>query len=122
MLALAKIGNEHNLPVRKLERIVMRGRSIEIDPSKARNLMAGFPGRKEPERRIAFDFIFERQLRPRQQTDCHARLGWIRKAARYRIWKVGRYQLVADRCGPGCNIMKTVVTHRTPPICPQRRR
>src|SRR5689334_9390966 len=88
MLALAELGNEHDLSVRELQRIVMRGGPIEIDLPKARNLVAGFPGGQEPERRIAFDFIFERQLRPRQQTDRHARLRRVRKAARYRIWKV----------------------------------
>jgi hypothetical protein len=28
-----------------------------------------------------------------------------------------RYQFVADLGGPGRNIVKTVVTHRTPPVC-----
>jgi hypothetical protein len=81
-----------------------------------------FPGGQETERGIAFDFFFECKFGPWQQTDSHARLGRIRKAPRYRIGKLGRDQPVPDSCGSGRYVVKTVVTHRTPPVCAQPRR
>src|SRR5262249_12206516 len=102
--------------VGELQRIMVRRRPIEIDLAEAGDLVGRFSGRQEPERTYALDLFFECKFRPRQQTDGHARLARVRKAASDRIWKLRRYKLVADLGGSGRNMVKTVVTHRTPPF------
>src|SRR5262249_24261217 len=122
VLTLAKICNQHDLPVGELQRIMVRRRPMEIHLPEAGDLVGRLSGRQEPERTIALDLFFECKFRPREQTDGHPRLARVRKAARDRIWKVCRYKRVADLGGSGRNVVKTVVTHRTPPVCAQPRR
>src|SRR5262244_1216056 len=95
---------------------MVRRRPIEIDLAEAGDLVGRLSGRQEPDRTIALDLFFECKFRPREQTDGHARLARVRKAARDRIWKLCRYNHVADLGGSGPNAVKTVVTHRTPPV------
>src|SRR5262249_8929499 len=89
---------------------------MEIHLPEAGDLVGRLSGRQEPERTIALDLFFECKFCPRQQTDGHARLARVRKAARDRTGKLCRYKLVADLGGSGRNAVKTVVTHRTPPV------
>src|SRR5262249_51829671 len=95
---------------------MVRRRPIEIDLAEAGDLVGRFSGRQEPERTFALDLFFECKFRPREQTDGHIRVAWVRKAARDRTWKLCRYKLVADLGGAGRNMVKTVVAHRTPPV------
>src|SRR5215813_13039487 len=101
---------------------MVRRRPIEIDLAEAGDLVGPFSGRQEPERTFALDLFFECKFRPREQTDGHVRVAWVRKAARDRIWKLCRYKLVADLGRSGRNMVKTVVTHRTPPVVHKPRR
>ena len=116
VLTLPKFGNKHGLPVGELQRIMMR-RLLEVHLPEAGDLVGALWGPPESERRVAPDLFFECKFCPREQTDGYARLAWVRKAERDRIWKMCRYKLVADLGGSGRNMVKTVVTHRTPPLC-----
>src|SRR5262249_39796437 len=114
VLTFAKICNQHDLSVGELQRIMVRCQPIEIDLAEAGDLVGRFSGEQEPG--FAFDFFFVCKFRPGQQTDSYARLTGITEAARDRIWKLCRYKLVTDLGGSGPNVVKTVVTHRTPPV------
>ena len=116
VLTLGEISDQHDLSIRELERIVVHRPVIEVDLAEASHLVRQLPGRQEPERSVAFNFFFECKFRSRQQTDSYVRLTGITEAARDRIWKLCRYQFVADLGGSGRNIVKTVVTHRTTPF------
>src|SRR5215813_11427533 len=90
VLALTKISNQHDLPVRELQRIMMRCRPIEIHLPETGNFVSRLPGGQEPERSIAFDLFLECKFRPGEQTDGYARLARIRETARDGIWKLCR--------------------------------
>src|SRR4030095_8784707 len=122
MLTLPKAGNQHDLPVGELQRIVVRQPLIEVHLPEAGDLVARHSGLPHPGRREASDVFFECKLCTREQTDGYAGLAWIRKAARDRISKECRYKLVTDFGWSGRNVVKTVVTHRTPPVVQQPRR
>jgi hypothetical protein len=102
----------------------MHCRVLEVDLAEASHFVREFPGGQEREPSVAFDFFFECKFCARQQADGNARLPGITEAARDRISKMCRYKLVTDLGGSGRNVVKTVVTHRTPPVCaqPQRRK
>src|SRR5262249_55130522 len=122
LLALTKIGHQHDLSIRELQRIVMRCWTVHVDLPKAGNLVRRFPGRQETERGVAFDLFFECKLGPRKQTYGNARLTWICEAARDGIGELCRDQFVTDLRRSGRYVVETVVTHRTPPVCAQPRR
>src|SRR5262249_46181874 len=95
---------------------MVRRRPIEIDLAEAGYLVGPFSGRQESERIIILHLFFECQFPPREQTDGHVRVAWVRKGARDRTWKLCRYKLVADLGVSGRNMVKTVVTHQTPSV------
>src|SRR5262249_28299280 len=115
VLTLAKICNQHDLPVGELQRIMVR-QPMEIHLPEAGDLVGRLSARQEPERTFALDLFLECKFCPREQTDGYVRVARVRKAARDRTWKLCRYKLVADLGGSGRNMVKTVVTHRTPPV------
>src|SRR5262245_32634148 len=88
LLALAKVGDQHDLSIRELERIMIRRRLSEVGLSEASHFVRCFPGGQETERSIALDFFFECQLSPWQQAHGYARLTGITEAARNGIWKL----------------------------------
>src|SRR5262245_34627914 len=100
----------------------MRRRTIHVDLPEACNLVSRFPGGQETERGIALDLSFECKLCPGKETHGNARLTGICEAARDGIGELCRNQFVTDLRWPGRYIVKTVVTHRTPPVCAQPRR
>src|SRR6516162_3982286 len=75
-LALAQAREQHHLPVRKLQRIVMGHGVVQVDLPKARELLSDLLVREnaDAERRLAFDILVERNLGAGQQTDRNMRL------------------------------------------------
>ena len=75
-LALAQAREQHDLPVRKLQRIVMGHGVVHVDLPEARKMLSDFLVRKnaDAERRLAFDILVERNFGARQETDRNMRL------------------------------------------------
>src|SRR6516164_6083022 len=112
-LAFAQAREQHDLPVREFQRIVMDHSVLHVDLPEAREPLSDFLVGEDPDakHRLALDILVERNLRARQQTDCNMRLPNRGKAARDRIAELGRHQLVLDLGRPGRHIVQTIVTH-----------
>src|SRR6516162_3817608 len=83
-LAFAQAREQHDLPVREFQRIVMDHSVLHVDLPEARELLSDFLVGEDADakHRLALDILVERNLRARQQTDCNMRLPNRGKAAR----------------------------------------
>jgi hypothetical protein len=65
MLAFARPGEQHGLPVGELQRIVMHHRPAHIDLSELRHFLPEVPmfhAREKNKKALILDFLFERDL------------------------------------------------------------
>jgi len=113
-LTLAQACDQHHLPVREFQRIVMGHGVVHVDLPEAREPLPDLlvwqnAGAK---RRLAFDILVERNFGAGQQADRNMRLAGRRKTARHGIAEFGRHQLVLDPGRPGRDMVQTIVTHR----------
>src|SRR5689334_18264396 len=103
--------DQNRLPAGKLQRVVMCIWMVQVDLPEAGHRLAGFPARLEPKHRIAFDVLLERDFGARHKAYRDAGFSDRGKATSNRVRKFGRYQLIANFCGPGDDVMETVVAH-----------
>src|SRR5215471_4946210 len=112
-LAFAQAREQHDLPVREFQRIVMDHSVLHVDLPEAREPLSDFLVREnaDAEPRLAFYILVECNLGARQQTDRNMRLPDRGEAAGDGIVEPGRHQLVLDPGRPGRHIVQTIVTH-----------
>ena len=74
-LAHTQAREQHHMPVREFQRVVMGHGVVHVDLPEAREPLSDFLAREnaEAERRLAFDILVERNLGARQQTDRNMR-------------------------------------------------
>src|SRR5215470_14316981 len=113
-LTLAQARDQHHLPVRKFQRIVMGHGVVYVDLPEACESLPDLlvwqnAGAK---RRLAFDILVERNFGAGQQADRNTRFAGRRKTARDGITELDRHQLVLDPGRPGRDMVQTIVTHR----------
>jgi hypothetical protein len=111
MLPGAEPGQEHDLAVRKFQRIVMVVRVVQVDLLEARDLLPQLLVGEEAECVLALDFALKHELRPRKEADGDIRLSDGRKAARDRVRELCRDEFVADLCRAVRYVLQAVVTH-----------
>ena len=105
-LTLTQARDQHHLPIRKFQRIVMGHGVVYVDLPEAREPL---PDRlvwqnADAERRLAFDILIERDFGTRQQADRNIRLANRCEPSRDGIWEFGRYQLVLDPVATWCRL------------------
>src|ERR1019366_10072140 len=110
MLAFAQPGQQHGLPVRKLQGIVMRQR-ILVELTEASYFLPEFVAEGIAPDIVVFNVVLKSDLRTRPHTHRHVWVSNFGEATVVEMLKLCRYQLVRDLCRPGCNEMQTVVAH-----------
>src|SRR6516165_11767806 len=113
-LTLAQARDQHHLPVREFQRIVMGHGVVYVDLPEACETLPDLlvwqnAGAKQ---RLAFDILVERNFGAGQQADRNMRFAGRRKTARDGTTELGRHQLVLDPGRPGRDMVQTIVTHR----------
>src|SRR6266851_2478374 len=68
---------------------------------------------KEVEWRFTLHIFLEREFRARKQTNRNAWLSDSTETTGDRPAELGRHQLVANLCGSGCDMLQTIITHRS---------
>src|SRR6266849_3575231 len=117
MLPLAQPGDEHNLPVRELECVVMHVRLILADLPEARHFLFDlFPELQIREKTmLVFDLFLERDLRAGKEAHGYVWFSDRGKTASDRVAEFRRHQFVSDHCRSRCDELQTVVAHRRYP-------
>src|SRR6202020_224194 len=82
MLPGAQTREEHHLTARKIERVMVVVRVVEVDLLEARDFLPQLLVGEEAKRVFALDIAVEHELRPREETDRDVRLFHRRKPAR----------------------------------------
>src|SRR5260370_32225194 len=113
-LTLAQAREQHYLPVRKFQRIVMGHGVVHVDLPEAREPLPDLLvwQNTDAKRWLAFDILVERDFRAGQQADRNIWLADRREAARDGLGEFGRHQLVLNPGRPGRDMVQTVITHR----------
>ena len=110
-LPFAQQCQQHGAPIRKLQRIVMRGQLVLVDLAENRRLMVDrlcLPAKQA--RRQASDLAGEGQFGARHQTYRHAEIVGVGEAARSGT-EITRYKLIAHFRGPRPHALEAKVTH-----------
>jgi len=97
-------GQEYDFAAGKLKRVVMCVTLIGVQPSKLshpfHDLLALV---KEVESGLILHVFLEREFRARKQTNRNPWLSDSSETTGDRPVELGRHQLVANLCGPGCD-------------------
>src|SRR5215831_13456005 len=111
LLTLDEFGQEHGLPIRKLERVMVHPRLVLVDLPKDRRLV-GHPARTQAEESGcgACNVAGKRKLRSRKHAHCRGDIFLGGKSARTGT-KVARGELVADSGSTPLHIVQAVVAH-----------
>jgi hypothetical protein len=105
-LAWDHAGQQHDLPVGKLEGVVVGVPLVGIDLSKAGHPGGHLATREEKVKlRIVLNVVFERDLGPREKANRDGGLFGSCKTAGKRVGKCGRNQFFADPCGSRRNVV-----------------
>src|SRR6516162_3028308 len=112
-LTLAQARDQHHLPVRELQRIVMGHGVVHVDLPEACEPLPDLLvwQNASAKRRLAFDILVERNLGAGQQAHRNMRRVGRRKTAGNGIAEFGRNQLVLDPGRPDRDMVQTIVTH-----------
>jgi hypothetical protein len=117
-LALAQPGEQHHLPVREFQRIVVGHGVVQVDLPEAREPLSDLLVRQnaDSKRGLALDVLLECDLGAGEQANRHMRLADRGEAAGNGIAELRRHQLVLDLGRPGHGMVQTVITHRRAPL------
>src|SRR5262249_16784578 len=110
-LAIGQVSQEHDRPVRKLKRIVMRSQQIAVDLAEYRRLGAGLLDLcSRRAQGCEGNLLGERKLRSRENAD---RRRWIPGCGKASCAgpEVSRRQLITDLCGARPHMLQAVVAH-----------
>src|SRR5262245_47924770 len=108
-LARAKAREQHYLPVREFQRVVMGHGVVHVDLPEAREPLPDLVVWQNTDavRGLAFDILVERDFGARQQADRNIRLADRREPSRDGIGEFGRHQLVLDPGRPGRDMVSS---------------
>ena len=111
VLTFAQVRQQDDPPIRKLKGVMMGVRLTFVDLSKPCHLLSEPPPREEPAR-LALDLRLKSKLGAGKHANGHVRVIHRDKAARNRVGKAPRYQLVTNLRRPGCDRRKVVVVRK----------
>src|ERR1700730_5163855 len=113
-LAFAQSPEQHDLPAGEFERIVIHVRLVVVELPEPRHLFTELSVRQEgAKREVVFHFVLEREFRARKQTNRTPWLSHSSETPSDRAAELRRHQLIANLCRSGCDMLQTVVTHRS---------
>jgi hypothetical protein len=92
--------HQHDLSIRKFQRIVMDARLVGVDLPEARQPLTDLPRTEKPKRRLTLDVVVEGNLGAWHQANRYARLSNRNKATRDRVGKGGCHQPILDLSRP----------------------
>src|SRR3954454_1707980 len=112
-LVLAQTREQHHLPVRKFERVVMGHGIIGVDLPEAGKALTDLLIRQDTdaEGRLAFYILVKSELGAGQQAHRDVRLADRRKTAGDGVGELRRYQLVLKLGRTGRDMVQTIVAH-----------
>src|SRR5216683_314738 len=114
MLAVAQRREQHDLPVRKPQCVMMHAGLIHVDLAETCDPLSDLLGWEDrDDGGLAFDGVVEGKLGARQKAHGNARFSNGGESACNRVVELGCYQPVFDFGGTRGDIMQTVVAHRT---------
>src|SRR5205085_4955670 len=115
VLSRKQPGDQHDMAVGKLKRVVMRKRPLHVDLTETSQALAHEPEPQAWHQAIkgmfVLDLRFERDLSARKKAHCHVRLANCGEPTSARAAESARYQLIPDHGGSRRDLMKAVVAH-----------
>ena len=109
MLTLAQSRYQHDLPVRKFQRVVMRVRFMKLDLTELRRAPLHLALRQNAEEIVVFDVVLEYQFGPGPQAHRHFGFSDSGKATGDGVVEFCRHQLVGYLRRPGFDEMQTEI-------------
>src|ERR1700676_1041720 len=111
LLTHAEPGEQHNLPVGELKRVVMHVRLLLLDLPEPSHFPPELFPRHPVREENALDLVLERNLRAGKKAHGHVWFSHRGTTTSDRVVECRRHQFVCDLCRSGCNELQTVVAH-----------